>query len=86
MRPVWMLRSIQFQNMLPQKELKLLEAREEKPEERDLEKLKGLLETDYKALYEELDKEHRKAFWRKLIKEFSIDENRKIDPDSIVFF
>jgi DNA invertase Pin-like site-specific DNA recombinase len=69
-----------------EKDLKLLEAREEKPEERDLEKLKGLLETDYKALYEELDKEHRKAFWRKLIKEFSIDENRKIDPDSIVFF
>lgn len=69
-----------------EKELKQLEALEEKPEERDLEALKGLLETDYRALYNELDKEHRKAFWRNIIKEFSIDENKKIIPESIIFF
>ena len=69
-----------------EKELKNIEVPEEKPVERDLEMLKGLLETDYKALYAELDKEHRKAFWRKLIKEFKVDENRKIIQDSIIFF
>lgn len=69
-----------------EKELKQLEALEDKPEERDLEALKGLLETDYRALYSELDKEHRKAFWRNIIKEFSIDENKKVIPESIIFF
>ena len=69
-----------------EKELKNIEVPEEKPVERDLEMLKGLLETDYKAIYAELDKEHRKAFWRKLIKEFKVDENRKIIQDSIIFF
>lgn len=67
-------------------ELKKLESLEEKPVERDLEMLKGLLEMDYKTLYAELDGEHRKAFWRKLIKEFTVGEDRKIDPNSIVFF
>jgi DNA invertase Pin-like site-specific DNA recombinase len=58
----------------------------EKPVERDLEALKGLLETDYKSLYAELDKDHKKAFWRNLIKEFSVDDNKKIIQESIIFF
>lgn len=58
----------------------------EKPVQRNLEPLKELLASDYKALYDQLDKAHKKAFWRKLIKEFSIDENKKIIPESIIFF
>ena len=68
-----------------EKELKKIDV-EEKPVERNLDALKGLLETDYKSLYAELDKEHKKAFWRNLIKEFAMNEDRKIDPESIVFF
>lgn len=56
------------------------------PPERDLDALKGILETDYKGLYEQLTKENKKAFWRGIIKEFSIDENKKIIEDSIIFF
>lgn len=67
-------------------ELKKLNSQVEKPVERDLETLKGLLEMDYRTLYAELDKEHRKAFWRKLLKAFTVDEDRKIVPDSIIFF
>jgi len=59
---------------------------EEKPVERNLDILKGLLETDYKGLYEELDREHKKAFWRNLIREFKVDANKKIVPESIIFF
>ena len=59
---------------------------EEKPEERNLDGLKGLLELDYKSLYAELDREHKKAFWRNIIKEFSIDENVKVIPESVIFF
>ena len=59
---------------------------EEAPPKRNLDSLKGLLETDYRGLYELLDKPHKKAFWRNLIKEFTIDENRQIVEDSIVFF
>jgi len=58
----------------------------DKPVQRNLEPLKELLASDYKALYDQLDKAHKKAFWRKLIKEFSIDENKKIIPESIIFF
>jgi len=56
------------------------------PPERDLDALKGILETDYKGLYEQLTKENKKAFWRGVIKEFSIDENKKIIEESIIFF
>lgn len=58
----------------------------EKPKERDLTALKQLSESDYRTMYEALDKEHRKAFWRKIIKEFSMTEDRKVDPESIIFF
>jgi len=68
-----------------EKELKKLDV-EEKPAERNLDTLKGLLEMDYRSLYSELDKEHKKAFWRNLIKEFTLDDNKKIVPESIIFF
>jgi DNA invertase Pin-like site-specific DNA recombinase len=66
-------------------ELKKLEAAE-KPEERDLTALKEILESDYRTIYEALDRPHRKAFWRNIIKEFTIGEDRKIIPDSVIFF
>lgn len=58
----------------------------EKPEVKNLDHLKALLETDYKGLYAELDRQHKKAFWRNIIKEFTIDENKKVVPESIIFF
>ena len=58
----------------------------EAPPERNLDALKGLLETDYRGLYAQLTKENKKAFWRSIIKEFAIDENKKIVPESIIFF
>jgi DNA invertase Pin-like site-specific DNA recombinase len=67
------------------KKLKALDI-EEKPQERDLDAIKGLLETDYRGLYNQLTKENKKAFWRRIIKEFTLDENKKIVPDSIIFF
>ena len=59
---------------------------DEKPPERDLDALKGLLETDYRGLYSQLTKENKKAFWRRIMKEFAIDEHKKIVPESIIFF
>lgn len=67
------------------KKLKAIDI-DEKPQERDLDALIGLLETDYRGLYEQLTKENKKAFWRRIIKEFSLDEHKKIIPESIVFF
>lgn len=58
----------------------------EPPPKRDLDSLKGVLETDYRKLYAQLTKENKKAFWRSIIREFSIDENKKIIPESIIFF
>ena len=66
-------------------ELKTLEA-VERPEERDLTTLKRLIESDYRTLYDALDRPHKKAFWRSIIKSFTIGEDRKIDSESIIFF
>ena len=68
-----------------EKKLKTLEV-DEVPVARNLDTLKGILSTDYRGLYEQLTKENKKAFWRGLIKQFSIDEAKRIDPESIVFF
>lgn len=66
-------------------DLKALEAVEQ-PKERDLTALVKLMESDYRTIYEALDRPHKKAFWRNIIKEFVIDETRQIVPDSIIFF
>ena len=66
-------------------ELKMLEPKEE-PDVRDLTAIKKLLESDFRTIYDSLDKPHKKAFWRATIKEFTIDENRKVSPESIIFF
>ena len=68
-----------------EKQLKKLDI-EETPPKRDLDGLKGILESDYRTIYSQLTKENKKAFWRNTIREFSFDENKKIDPDSIIFF
>lgn len=68
-----------------EKSLKRIDVIEEPPK-RNLDAIKGILETDYRGIYAELTKENKKAFWRSFIKEFKIDENKKIIPDSIIFF
>jgi hypothetical protein len=68
-----------------EKKLKALDTTEPPPK-RDLDNLKGLIETDYRGLYAKLTKENKKAFWRATIKEFTIDEDKKIVPESIIFF
>lgn len=66
-------------------EIKKLDT-EEKPEERDLTALTKVIESDYRTIYKALDRPHRKAFWRKIIKEFTVGEDKQIIPDSIIFF
>lgn len=68
-----------------EKQIKKLDVPEE-PAKHDIDAIKGILETDYRGIYESLTKENKKAFWRSFIKEFSIDENKKIVPDSLIFF
>lgn len=59
---------------------------EEKPEERNVEHLRELLSTDYIGLYNQLDRLHKQAFWRKIIKEFTLGEDRLPVEESIIFF
>ena len=56
------------------------------PPKRDLDAIKGILETDYRGIYENLTRENKKAFWRSFIRELTLDENKKIVPESIIFF
>ena len=71
--------------MKMEKQIKALDV-EEVPPKKDLDALKGILESDYRTIYSHLTKENKKAFWRNTIKEFAIDENKRIDPESIIFF
>lgn len=59
---------------------------EEEEEEKDLTALKQIIESDYRTIYNALDKEHKRAFWRSIIKEFKLRPDKKIDKDSIIFF
>ena len=68
-----------------EKKLKTPDTQEE-PEKRDLDALKGILEADYRTLYNHLTKENKKAFWRRIIKEFAIDENKKSSLRALYFF
>jgi hypothetical protein len=68
-----------------EKKLKNLDVTEPPPN-KDLDAIKGIFETDYRAIYAKLTKENKKAFWRSFIKEFTIDEHKKIVPESIIFF
>ena len=46
------------------------------PEEIDIESLKATLETDFRGIYETLSQEDKRRFWRGLIKEIHVTENR----------
>ena len=69
-----------------EKKLNELTAGHEEPRQIDTEHLKELLESNWREIYDGLDREHKRSFWHGIIKEFIIGEDRKIIPDSIVFF
>lgn len=67
--------------------LKIAEIEEGETEQvKDLTHLKELLESDWRGLYEALDRQHKKAFWRRIIKKFTVGFDKKIIEDSIIFF
>ena len=47
----------------------------EEPDETDIEALKATLETDFRGIYETLDPEDKRRFWRGLIKEIHVEGN-----------
>lgn len=66
--------------------LKIAQIEEEPEQERDVTHLVELLDSDWRNIYDRLDRQHKKAFWRKIIKRFNIDIDKKIVPESIIFF
>ena len=69
-----------------EKKLKEVDVPEQQLAKKDLEALQKLIETDYKGIYKQLDREHKKAFWRNTIKSFVIDYDKNIIAESIEFF
>ena len=58
-------------------ELKALIAQAENeapPPEKDVEPLKEILNTDFKAIYKTLDQEEKRRFWRGIITEIKFDD------------
>ena len=62
-----------------EKELATLQ--KETPKESDITILEEFLRSDWKVVYDSLDKENQRAIWRNLIKEIKFDEEFKIDVD-----
>ena len=67
-------------------EIKALIAKGEQeapPPERDMDGLKAILDTDFEAIYNTLEREDKQRFWRQLIKEIKLDGNKIAD---VIFF
>jgi len=64
--------------------LKELESRLEPLVERDLTIYEELLKSDWKDLYNALNKENKRAFWRKYIKEIHLNKDGSLK--AIIFF
>lgn len=65
-------------------ELKALIAKEESklpPPERDITPLQELLKTDFEKIYNTLDQEEKRRFWRGIIKEIKFDDKTIVDVD-----
>ena len=58
--------------------LKAAQAQLEPHVERDLTIYEDLLKTDWRSIYNKLDREHRRAFWRKYIKAIELDETGRL--------
>lgn len=50
-------------------------------DEVDLDKLKELLETDFKTIYTSLDDEDKRRFWRTLLKKINVEGNKVVSVD-----
>jgi hypothetical protein len=48
------------------------------PGEKDLTGLKAVLETDFRSIYQDLEPEDRRRFWRSLIDQIHIDDNAAV--------
>ncbi len=64
--------------------LKALESRLEPVNERDLTIYQELLKSDWKGLYGALNKENKRAFWRKYIKEIQVNDDGTFNR--VIFF
>lgn len=62
-------------------EKELASLQKESPKESDITILEEFLRSDWKEIYNSLDKENQRALWRNLIKEIKLDEEFKIDVD-----
>ena len=62
-------------------EKELANLQKETPTESDITILEEFLRSDWKDVYNSLDKENQRALWRNLIKEIKFDEEFKIDVD-----
>ena len=62
-------------------ERELANLQKETPKETDITILEEFLQSDWKEVYNSLDKENQRALWRNLIKEIKLDKEFKIDVD-----
>ena len=62
-------------------EKELANLQKEAPKESDITILEEFLQSDWKEIYNSLDKPNQRALWRNLIKEIKLDKEFKIDVD-----
>lgn len=67
-----------------EQQLKEISLKNKEVGKRDVNRYIELLKSDWKSVYSSLDREHKRSFWRQVIKEIHIDENASISD--ILFF
>lgn len=71
----------QYENESIALEKELANLQKEVPKESDITILEEFLRSDWKEIYNSLDKENQRALWRNLIKEIKLDKEFKIKVD-----
>lgn len=59
-------------------QIEALQKASKSPVTRDLSHIDELLNSDWKSLYNALDREHKRMFWRSIISSFSVNDNREV--------
>ena len=54
------------------------------PSNRETGHLQEVLETDFRSIYDDLDQEDKRRFWRSIVKEIHLDEKAAVK--SVIFF
>lgn len=74
---------VEYDNLFEELEKQMKELKVKPPTKTNIESLQNLLNSDWKSIYEKLDRENKRAFWRYFIKEIKCSNDYEIE---VIFY